>query len=209
MMIRNLALSAATVMLAADLASPQPELRVSYPAGVPRVEISGSYPQSHYTVWRKLPAESQYSPLTDGDVLCLGSCFVMDRGAEPGRSYLYRFDLQLADGSRVSFGPYAVTISAELAARMRATLWPSPGRGSARLELFVGGEGGPVEAEAGLFDVQGRSAATLHRGPLARGLNVLAWDGRGSDGRALAGGLYFLRFASPLGTTVSRVLRLR
>jgi len=69
---------------------------------------------------------------------------------------------------------------------------------SGRLELFVGGEGGPVEAEAGLFDLQGRSVATLHRGPLARGLSVLAWDGRGRDGRTLEGGLYFLRFASPL-----------
>jgi hypothetical protein len=208
-MIRNLALSAVTVLLVADLAIAEPELRVSYPAGVPRIEISGSYPQSHYTVWRRLPADPQYAPLTDGDVLCLGSCYAMDRGAEPGQSYLYRFDLLLADGSRVSFGPYTVTISAKLAARLRASVWPNPGRGSGRLELFVGGEGGPIEAEAGLFDVQGRAVATLHRGLLPRGMNVLAWDGRGNDGRSLEGGLYFLRFASPLGTTVTRVLRLR
>jgi len=208
-MIRTLVLSAVTVVLAADLAIAEPEVHVSYPGGVPMVEISGSYPQSHYTVWRKLPAETWYAPVVDGDVLCHGPCYALDRGAEPGKTYLYRFDLLLTDGSRVSFGPYAVTISAELAARMRAAVWPNPGTGSGRLELFVGGDGGPIEAEAGLFDVQGRAVATLHRGPLARGLNVLAWDGRGNDGRSLAGGLYFLRFASPLGTTVSRVLRLR
>jgi hypothetical protein len=208
-MHRTLALSIVTVILAADLAIADPDVRVSYPGGVPRVEISGSYPQSSYTVWRKLPADAQYAPVTDGSILCLGSCFALDRGAEPGQSYLYRFDLTLADGSRASFGPYAITISAELARRVRAAVWPNPGRGSARVELFLGGEGGTVEAEAGLFDVQGRAVATLHRGALARGLNVLAWNGRGDAGQPLAGGLYFLRFASPLGTTVTRVLRLR
>ena len=208
-MIRPFGLSIVAVLLAADLSIAEPELRVSYPSGVPRVEISGSYPQSHYTVWRRLPADVQFAPLTDGDVLCLGSCFAFDRGAEPGRSYLYRFDLQLADGSRVSFGPYPVTISAELARSVRASVWPNPGRGSGRVELFLGGEGGALEAEAGLYDVQGRAVVTLHRGALARGLTVLAWNGHGDDGRALAGGLYFLRFASPLGATVTRVLRLR
>jgi hypothetical protein len=208
-MFRSLALSAVTVVLAADLAMAEPEVRVSYPAGVPRVEISGDYPQSHYTVWRSLTAGAPYTLITNGDVLCLGSCYAMDRGAAPGQSCLYRFDLLLADGSRVSFGPYPVTISTDLATRMRAAIWPNPGRGSSRLELFVGGEGGPIEVEAGLFDVQGRSVATLHRGPIDRGLNVLAWDGRGSDGRPLQGGLYFLRFTSPLGTMVTRVLRLR
>ena len=208
-MTRSFGLSIVAVMLAADLSLAEPELRVSYPTGVPRVEISGSYPQSHYTVWRKLPADAQFAPLTDGDVLCLGSCFTLDRSAEPGRSYLYRFDLQLADGSRVSFGPYPVTISAELARLVRASVWPNPGRGSGRVELFLGGEGAALEAEARLYDLQGRAVVTLHRGPLARGLNVLRWNGRGDDGRSLAGGLYFLRFASPLGTTVTRVLRLR
>jgi hypothetical protein len=208
-MLRTLALSIVTVVLAADLAIADPEVRVSYPGGVPRVEISGSYPRSSYTVWRKLPAGAQYAPVTDGAILCLGSCFALDRGAEPGQSYLYRFDLTLADGSRASFGPYAITISAELARRMRAAVWPNPGRGSARVELFLGGEGGAVEAQAGLFDVQGRAVATLHRGALARGLSVLAWDGRGDQGQPLAGGVYFLRFACPLGTTVTRVLRLR
>lgn len=208
-MTRLVAPTLVAVMLAADLALAEPELRVSYPAGVPRVEVSGSYPQSYYTVWRKLPAESQYTVLTDGDVLCMGSCFALDRSAQPGQSYLYRFDLELADGSRVSFGPYLVSISAELARRMSAAVWPNPGRGGGRFELFLGGEGPALEAEARLYDVQGRALVTIHRGPLARGLTERAWNGRGDDGRALEAGLYFLRFSSALGTTVSRVVWLR
>jgi len=142
-------------------------------------------------------------------VLCLGPCFAFDPAAEPGQTYLYRFDLELDDGSRVTFGPYTVTISAALAARMRARLSPSPGAGAARVELFLGGAGGPLEADARLFDLQGRAVATLHRGPLARGLTTLAWDGRGDRGGMLPSGLYLLRFSSPLGTTVTRVLRTR
>ncbi len=208
-MIRQLALSIAAVVLVADLAIADPSVRVSYPDGVPRVEISGSYPQSYYTVWRALPGQATYTPVMDGDVLCLGSCYALDRTATPGATYLYRFDLTLVDGSRVSFGPYAVTISPSLAARVRVSVWPNPVHGPARIELFVSGEGDPVEAEAALYDVQGRAVATLHRGPLARGLNVLAWDGHGRDGGPLDAGLYFLRLSTPVGTTVSRLLRVR
>ena len=208
-MTRVLLPTFAALILSAGLSVADPEVVVSYPSGVPRIEIAGSYPRSTYTVWRRLPADPLDVPLTHGDVLCLGSCFAFDPAADPGQTYLYRFDLVLDDGSRVTFGPYAVTISSTLAARVRARLSPSPGVGTARDELFLGGGGGPLEADARLFDLQGRAVATLHRGPLARGLTTLAWDGRGDHGGMLPSGLYLLRFSSPLGTTVTRVLRTR
>lgn len=207
--IRPLALSFVTLALAAGLSIADPEIIVSYPSGVPKVEITGSYPRSSYSVWRRLPSDPGYAPVTNGNVLCLGSCFAFDQSAEPGKTYLYRFDLALGDGSRVSFGPYRVTISETLAPRVRARLSPSPGAGTARVELFLGGSGGPVEADARIFDLQGRAVATLHRGPLARGLTSFAWDGRGDDGGVLPSGLYLLRFSSPLGASVSRVIRAR
>jgi len=93
--------------------------------------------------------------------------------------------------------------------RVRAAVWPNPGRGPARIELFLGGDGGALDAHAGLYDVQGRAVVTFHRGALARGLTLRAWDGRGDDGQPLPGGLYFLRLSSPLGSAVTRVIRLR
>jgi len=208
-MFRSLALPVVAVILVADLALADPELRVSYPAGVPRIEIAGSYPQSFYSVWRRLPDEAAFAPLTTGDVLCLGPCYAIDPGAEPGQTYLYRFDLTLADGSRLSFGPYSVTISPDLARAMRASVWPNPVRGSARILLFVGGSGDAVVAEARLYDLQGRVVSTLQSGPLPRGLSTVSWNGRGDDGREVPAGLYFLRFSSPLGSTVTRLLRAR
>ena len=208
-MKRTLLLSALLLALLASPALTEPQVVVSYPEGVPRVEIAGSYPQTRYTVWRAPAFVPIYAPITEGGVLCLGSCFALDRDAQPGASYLYRFDLQLPDGSLVSFGPYPVTISATLAARLRARLAPNPGAGAARVELFVGGSGGPLDAEARIFDLQGRTVATLHRGPLARGLTALSWNGRADDGRMLASGVYLLRLRTPIGSTAGLVVRTR
>lgn len=207
--MRTLALTVVGMTLATRLAVADPELIVSYASGTPRVAISGSYPQAHYTVWRRLAADASWRIITDGDVLCLGPCDAVDTTAEPGRTYLYRFDLTLADGSIVSFGPYAVSIPPGLARAVRASAWPNPARGDATVEVFMGGAGGPTEAEVRVFDVQGRSVATLRRGPIARGLTTIAWDGRGDDGRALPGGVYLLRVSSPLGSAVTRLARAR
>ncbi len=45
-----------------------------------------------------------------------------------------------------------------------------------------------------LYDVAGKRVATLADGPWAAGRHAVAWDGRGTDGRELAAGLYFARF---------------
>jgi hypothetical protein len=199
----------AVLALTAAIALADPELRVSYVDGVPRIEIAGSYPQARFTVWRRPSIDAFAVPIGSENVLCMGSCYVDDPTAEPGRSYFYDFDLELADGSSVSFGPYAVTISPALAARMRARVVPNPGRGRAAVELFAGGSGEPIEVDARLFDLQGRVVATFHRGPLARGLTSIPWNGRSDDGRALPSGIYLLRLESPLGTAVTRIQRLR
>jgi len=206
--LRIAAASLAVLALSAVLALADPELRVSYVDGVPRIEIAGSYPQARYTVWRRPSIDAHAVPIGSENVLCLGSCFVDDPTAEPGHGYFYDFDLELADGSLVSFGPYAVTISPALAARIRARVVPNPGRGRAAVELYAGGAGEPIEVDARLFDLQGRVVATFHRGPLARGLTSIGWNGRGDDGRALPSGIYLLRLESPLGTAVTRIQRL-
>jgi hypothetical protein len=116
----------------------------------------------------------------------------------------------LADGGFHSFGPYPVTISVELARRVHAAVLPNPGSGLARVNLFLAGHpnAAPLEAEAAIYDLQGRQQAVLHRGPLPRGTTRFEWAGRGRDGRPLGPGIYFLRFATPLGTSVTRLVRL-
>jgi hypothetical protein len=46
-----------------------------------------------------------------------------------------------------------------------------------------------------LFDIQGRKVSALMDRFLGKGVYEFTWDGRGADGRRLASGVYFLRFA--------------
>jgi hypothetical protein len=177
-----------------------------------QVQLSGSYPQSHYTIWRASSPQGPYeTAITEPRTLCLGSCYGEDRSAEPGATYWYRFDVEGPDGSLVRYGPYPVTISPALARPVGVGVFPNPGFARTRIELHLGGARGeaPLAVEASLHDLQGRVVRTLHRGPLPRGLTALEWDGRDRNGRALEAGCYFLRFTTPLGTNVTRVIRTR
>lgn len=208
-MMRSITLAAVALFVTATLAFADPRLVVSYRDGIPQVQIEGDYAHSTYTILRASRAEGPFAPITQHDILCLGPCFTEDRTALPGVDYFYRFDLLLGDGSLVSYGPYRVTYSSALLRVAFARVYPNPASGPATLELFLAGEAAQagLPVEAALFDTQGRRVRMLYRGTLPRGLTSLPWDGRDAAGRSLGPGLYFLRFTTPLGRSVTRVLR--
>lgn len=207
--MRPLVLSLVAVALVTRLALADPGVRVTYPQGITRVELDGSWQNCRYGVTRSEIATDFGIPMYQSDVLCIGSCFVDDRTAVAGQTYYYRFLLQLPDGSRVTFGPYGVLASPNPAARLSARAFPNPGNRAAQIELSVPGYGGPVRAQARIFDAAGRSVRLIHGGTLPRGITRVAWDGRGDNGRALDPGLYFLRLETDLGATVTRLQRLQ
>ena len=208
-MRRTLALTIATLALLAGLAAAEPQVSVTWRQGVPVIQLAGSFAGSSYTVYRAEAASDEFLAITATEVLCIGECLVADYDAQPGQTYLYRFDLALPDGGRESFGPYAVTIPRERP--LTVQVHPNPGRGPATVSITLAGRpfDPPVEVEAALFDVQGRSLRTLHRGPLARGTTALEWDGRDGSGRPLGSGLFFLRVRSAAGIFSTRVVRTR
>lgn len=83
---------------------------------------------------------------------------------------------------------------------------PNPSRGQQVLSWSLPSEG---TAELALFDVTGRRVAALHAGYAAAGPHRSTWDGRDSDGRAAAPGLYLARLVTSGGTRSARVLRVR
>jgi hypothetical protein len=206
-MRRTIALSIGTLGLLAGLAVAAPEVTVTYSSGVPVIQLSGNYAGSSYVVLRAAAGDPIYQVITGGEVLCLGDCFVADSDAEPGQTYLYRFDLALAGGGSASFGPYAVTIAR--LAPVSVSVSPNPGRGPAAITVMLAGRAGdsPVATEVAIFDVQGRALRTLQHGPLARGTTTLTWDGRDGSGRLLGSGLYFLRLRSAAGSCTARIVR--
>lgn len=210
-MFRPLSFAIVLLALLARLALAQPAVSVRYETGAAIIQLEGDYANQWYSVSRGDTREGPWTPLTESSVLCLGACAVTDDGASAGRTYWYQFDLQLADGSFTRYGPYSVTISAEIAKRIRVAVFPQPVRGPARIEIQLAGVAGdaPVEVRALLFDLQGRRVRVVHQGMLARGRTSLAWDGAAEGGRGLAAGLYLLRVESALGSAITRVVRSR
>ncbi len=208
-MIRSFALSVAALLVTASLAFAEPNLILTYPDGVPRVQIAGDYAHTTYTVMRATGDQGAWAAISQYDILCLGTCFADDVTALPGVAYRYRFDLVLPDGALVSYGPYRVTYSASVLQLARARVYPNPATGPATVELRLAGAAAQpgVQVDAALFDAQGRRVRALYRGTLPRGITSLAWDGKDDSGRSLGAGVYFLRFSTPLGRSVTRVLR--
>ena len=213
MRFRTLSILASTLALAlaATPALADPAVRLRAVDGVPQIELIGSYPQSHYTVYRADDPAGPWRAISDFDVLCLASCFATDFTAEPGRTYWYRFDLLVPPGAIRSMGPYAVTIPASLARTIGARVVPNPARGSTGVEIYLAGAAGaePLRVEVRVLDVQGRRVRSLFDGTLPRGLTRLPWDGLDDAGRVSAPGAYLVMARSPIGATTTRLIRLR
>jgi hypothetical protein len=201
---------ATTVALAASLAWGDPGVRVSYPSGVTRIELDGSWARSEYRVSRASSPDGPAAVITALNTLCLGACFADDVTAEPGRTYWYRFELVLPDGSPARYGPFPVTISPALSTRMGASAFPNPARGLQSIELFVAGRAGEpaLPARADVFDLAGRRVRALLAGSIARGATRIGWDGTDDSGRRVPPGAYMMQFATPLGVRATRLLRI-
>jgi hypothetical protein len=80
--------------------------------------------------------------------------------------------------------------------------YPNPFRGRTNLQLALARDG---HVQVAVYDLVGRRVRTLVNGTLVAGTQTLAWDGRDDGGRAVAAGLYMVRFDTP-GAQQSRRL---
>lgn len=217
MRVRSLALALAMLALGGTLALAEPELILRYPRGVPQVSITGNWTGTTYTVLRAPAHGGVFEPITENSILCLGACYAEDPTAVPGESYRYRFDITgaIIDSSGPapedswSFGPYLATISPALARPVGVFAFPNPGRGVTSIQLHVAGAptDRAAQGEAGIYDLTGRRVRMLHRGPVARGITTLRWDGRDERGGPLRGGVYMLRFTADGRAAIALIVR--
>ncbi len=70
---------------------------------------------------------------------------------------------------------------------------PNPTRGELGFAIALPRS---VRVTLAVHDVTGRRVAELHDGPLGAGEHAFRWNGRGSDGRLVESGRYFIRFAA-------------
>ncbi len=80
---------------------------------------------------------------------------------------------------------------------LRLTCSPNPFNPRTTVRYFVENAS---EVDLAVYDVAGRRVVTLGAGPRAAGEHEASWDGRTSDGRAAATGVYFVRLEAA-GTT--------
>lgn len=208
-MRRLLPMTLLLALLSTTPAAAEPGIRVHYQADLLRVTLEGSYSGAYFQVWRSGDLLGAFDPMALQSTLCTGDCFLTDSEVTPGKTYYYRFDMQLADGNLVSYGPYAVVVPDS---PVGVTVWPNPSGGRARIDLSLPGSGrrdGAVQAQARLIDLQGRTVRMLYSGRLSRGTTSVPWDGRAEGGRALGAGIYFVRLDSPLGSSTTRLIRFR
>ncbi len=115
-----------------------------------------------------------------------------DASAAVGRTYYYRLNIVLADGSRSIVGP--VSSAAELAITASG-LEPSPNPTSGPLRVdFAVARAGPVAVS--VVDLAGREVGSLMHGVRTPGRYWLQWDGRDRAGERVPAGVYFLRMAA-------------
>lgn len=198
------------LILAATPALADPGVQVRWFDGWLRVTLDGSYGGAYYQVWRSDGAVTNLRPMLSQYTLCTGDCFLTDLEAVPGRTYWYRFDLQVpGGGSSISYGPYAVTVPDT---PVGVRVGPNPSSGEVRVELSLPGTNrtdAPLAVDARVLDLQGRTVRVLQAGMMRRGATSLTWDGRDAAGAALPAGLYFVRYVTPVGSATARVTRVQ
>lgn len=81
---------------------------------------------------------------------------------------------------------------------------PNPSTGMTELRLTLPS---PARVDVTVFDVRGSRVRTVAHGPFAAGSHAVGWDGRDSNGRPAAPGIYFARAAAN-GERVTRKIQL-
>lgn len=86
------------------------------------------------------------------------------------------------------------------------TAWPNPSHGPVTFRAALR-QADTVTME--IVDVQGRRVRRMTGQALPAGAHLLAWDGHDDAGREVVPGVYLARLVTRLGTTTTRVVRVR
>jgi hypothetical protein len=136
------------------------------------------------------PQEADYRALRYGARLPgNGPGEYLDRDVQPGEIYAYRIVGRLAAGAgSVAAGPVFATARSFLQANLTAA--PNPTSGVTRLRLDLPRRG-PVRVD--VYDAAGHFVRKILDGLLPGGRHDLLWDGRDSQQRRIANGVYIVR----------------
>ncbi len=132
-----------------------------------------------------------------------GADFAIDRSAQVGATYWYNVIARRNTGEQVTFGPISATVSSTVTAFALSRIAPNPAiAGPVRVEFAV-----PRDARirVSVVDVRGREIAQLANAKYAPGVYSVNWNRESKSGR-VAAGLYFVRYQTPDGDRLERLV---
>lgn len=125
----------------------------------------------------------------------------------PGTDYQYELRAQDSHGEeRPLSPPVSVRTPGDLSFALR-DVRPNPFSQDTVVSYDVGSACGNVKLD--VFDVSGRLVRTLVNAPSDRGRFSVAWDGADGSGRAVAGGVYFIRMSAGNWQTTGKAVLIR
>jgi hypothetical protein len=71
--------------------------------------------------------------------------------------------------------------------------YPNPFNSGTKISFYLNGQ---MSAKVEIYNIKGQKVRTLESGNLNKGLNYLYWDGKNSDNKASASGVYFYRITA-------------
>ncbi|MBD3371625.1 MAG: T9SS type A sorting domain-containing protein, partial [Candidatus Coatesbacteria bacterium] len=154
-----------------------------------------------WTVSGDLPAgvrvlRGESDPVAVSGSLPGGTTRWLDRGVEPGGSYVYWLETTDSDGRTERFGPTAAVVVPESAHQLALhEPYPNPSSGSVSIAFTL-----PETQRVSLsvYDLAGRRVAVLSEGELPAGRHAVSWNCT-----AEAAGVYLLRLKTR-GEALSR-----
>jgi len=123
----------------------------------------------------------------------------LDRGVEPGGSYIYWLEVVDAEGTVSRFGPTeAVTIPEEAFTFLLDAAYPSPARGAVNFAYSLPADGRVVLA---IYDLSGRRIATPVDSVQTAGRHEVSWNCE-----EIPSGVYLYRLETGAGTLTKRLV---
>ncbi len=204
------ATAAVLVLLAAHTPVSADPLHAAYQDGLVRLWVPGPYWQ--FVVERAAAPEGPFEYLGEKYIGCTEACEWFDVEIAEGTTYYYRMFLLAQDGGRIAAGPTAVDVPGGGSGDFASWTAPNPFTDrtsiSFRLPSRATSEGA-ANVRVVLRDVTGRTVSILHAGPMGRGVQTVAWDGRDAAGRSLGSGIYYYTIEAADARETGRLLKLR
>jgi len=172
------------------------------------VEWSTSSETNHdgFHVYRSHSLDGPWQSLTSDLVRGQSPYSYRDTRVQPNTTYYYKIGAVDFSANEVMYGPVEATTPSWGFQTRLALAKPNPFRRDTEIAFSLARD---THARLTIFDVTGRTIATLVNQDLPAGNHTYSWDGRTSDNLVTAGGVYFYRLETPEFTETHKVVQLR